>query len=134
MALDAMNIIAADKRPSFIEHSYFLITLSKFTLITYDLNHMLSDPFSHLPADARRTLDMRKGDVLCYRSNDYSVPVAYAHHDVHVRGFVHEFRFIVSKSTTSGAELKNVHLSFPFLLTFYWFCVLDKLIVVCWFT
>lgn len=22
-----------------------------------------------------------------YRSNDYSVPVAYAHHDVHVRGF-----------------------------------------------
>ncbi|MEH6836399.1 Mu transposase domain-containing protein, partial [Falsihalocynthiibacter arcticus] len=25
-----------------------------------------------------------------YRSNDYSVPVAYAHHDVHVRGFVHE--------------------------------------------
>jgi transposase len=25
-----------------------------------------------------------------YRSNDYSVPVTYAHHDVHVRGFVHE--------------------------------------------
>ena len=25
-----------------------------------------------------------------YRGNDYSVPVAYAHHDVHVRGFVHE--------------------------------------------
>ena len=25
-----------------------------------------------------------------YRTNDYSVPVAYAHHDVHVRGFVHE--------------------------------------------
>ena len=24
-----------------------------------------------------------------YRSNDYSVPVAHAHHDVHVRGFVH---------------------------------------------
>jgi len=28
--------------------------------------------------------------MLRYRSNDYSVPVAYAHHDVHVRGFVHE--------------------------------------------
>ena len=25
-----------------------------------------------------------------YKSNDYSVPVAYAHHNVHVRGFVHE--------------------------------------------
>ncbi|MDR6265601.1 hypothetical protein GGE09_002609 [Roseobacter sp. N2S] len=25
-----------------------------------------------------------------YRGNDYSVPVAYAHHDVHMRGFVHE--------------------------------------------
>lgn len=25
-----------------------------------------------------------------YRGNDYSVPVAYADHDVHVRGFVHE--------------------------------------------
>jgi transposase len=25
-----------------------------------------------------------------YRGNDYSVPVAYSHHDVHVRGFVHE--------------------------------------------
>lgn len=24
-----------------------------------------------------------------YRSNDYSVPVAYAHHDVHVRGVRH---------------------------------------------
>ena len=25
-----------------------------------------------------------------YRSNDYSVPVAYAHQDVRVRGYVHE--------------------------------------------
>jgi len=25
-----------------------------------------------------------------YKSNDYSVPVAFAHHNVHVRGFVHE--------------------------------------------
>ena len=25
-----------------------------------------------------------------YRNNDYSVPVAYAHHEVHVRGYVHE--------------------------------------------
>ena len=25
-----------------------------------------------------------------YRGNDYSVPVAYAHRDVHIRGFIHE--------------------------------------------
>ena len=25
-----------------------------------------------------------------YRNNDYSVPVAYAHHEVQVRGYVHE--------------------------------------------
>jgi len=68
MALDATNIIAADKRPSFIEHSYFLITLSNFTLILYDLDHMLSDPFFHLPTAACRTIDMHKGDVL-FRQN-----------------------------------------------------------------
>lgn len=45
-----------------------MITLANFKLITYDLDHMFSDPFSHLPADARRTLDMRKGDVL-FRQN-----------------------------------------------------------------
>jgi CRP-like cAMP-binding protein len=72
MALDATNIIAADKRPSFIEHSYFLITLPKFTLITYDLDHMLPDPFSHLSATACRTIDMQKGDVLFRQSQTTS--------------------------------------------------------------
>lgn len=67
-----MNIIAADKRPSFIEHSYFLITLSKFTLINYDLDHMLPDPFSHLSATACRTIDMQKGDVLFRQSQKTS--------------------------------------------------------------
>ncbi|WP_162933401.1 Crp/Fnr family transcriptional regulator [Sulfitobacter mediterraneus] len=45
-----------------------MITLSKFTLITYDLDHMLPDPFSHLSATACRTIDMQKGDVL-FRQN-----------------------------------------------------------------
>lgn len=43
-------------------------TLSNFTMITYDLDHMIFDPFSHLPATACRTIDMRKGDVL-FRQN-----------------------------------------------------------------
>jgi CRP-like cAMP-binding protein len=60
--------MAADKRPSFIEHSYFLITLSNFTLIPYDLDHILSNPFSNLPTTACRIIDMQKGDVL-FRQN-----------------------------------------------------------------
>lgn len=36
--------------------------------ITYDLDHMTPDPFTHLPTDACRTIDMRKGDVL-FRQN-----------------------------------------------------------------
>ncbi len=28
--------------------------------------------------------------ILVFGSNDYSVPVAYAHHDVQVRGYIHE--------------------------------------------
>lgn len=30
----------------------------------YDFDHMLPDPFSHLPTTACRTIDMQKGDVL----------------------------------------------------------------------
>jgi CRP-like cAMP-binding protein len=33
-------------------------------MILYDFDHMLPDPFSHLPATACRTIDMQKGDVL----------------------------------------------------------------------
>ena len=48
-----------------------------------------------LPAAPFEACDLRSGQVTSksvvrYRGNDYSVPVAYAHHDVHVRGFVHE--------------------------------------------
>lgn len=68
MAFDATNNMAADKRPSFIEHSYFLITLPNATPIFYDLDHMRSDPFSHLPTTACRIIDMHKGDVL-FRQN-----------------------------------------------------------------
>ena len=37
-------------------------------MILYDFDHMLPDPFSHLPATACRTIDMQKGDVL-FRQN-----------------------------------------------------------------
>ncbi|MBU2994350.1 Crp/Fnr family transcriptional regulator [Octadecabacter sp. 1_MG-2023] len=49
-----------------------MITLPKFTLITYDLDHMLPDPFSHLSATACRTIDMQKGDVLFRQSQTTS--------------------------------------------------------------
>jgi len=60
--------MAADKKPSFIEHSYFLITLFNSTPILYDLDHMYPDPFSHLPTPAFRIILMQKGDVL-FRQN-----------------------------------------------------------------
>lgn len=42
------------------------------------------DPSDHVSTRATSISMVR------YRGNDYSVPVAYAHNDVHVRGFVHE--------------------------------------------
>lgn len=38
-----------------------------------------------------------------YRGNDYSVPVAHAHHEVHIRGYVHEVVI------ASGAEIVARH-------------------------
>ena len=34
----------------------------------YDFDHMLPDPFSHLPTTACRTIDMHKGDVLFHQN------------------------------------------------------------------
>jgi len=44
------------------------------------------------PYDACEKVSTRATSIsmVRYRSNDYSVPVAYAHHEVHVRGYVHE--------------------------------------------
>ncbi len=48
-----------------------------------------------LPASPFEAYDLQSGQVTStpqvrYRGNDYSVPVAYAHHEVQVRGYVHE--------------------------------------------
>jgi CRP-like cAMP-binding protein len=45
-----------------------VVTLSNSTPFTYDLDHMIPDPFSHLPTTACRAIDMHKGDVL-FRQN-----------------------------------------------------------------
>jgi len=44
------------------------------------------------PYDACEKVSTRASSIsmVRYRSNDYSVPVAFAHHDVQVRGYVHE--------------------------------------------
>ena len=49
-------------------------------------------PLPPLPYDACEKVSARATSIsmVRYRSNDYSVPVAYAHHDVQVRGYVHE--------------------------------------------
>ena len=44
------------------------------------------------PYDACEKVSTRATSIsmVCYRGNDYSVPVAFAHHEVQVRGYVHE--------------------------------------------
>ncbi|MCP4128011.1 MAG: transposase, partial [Gammaproteobacteria bacterium] len=53
------------------------------------------DALMDLPAvayDACEKVSTRATSIsmVRYRCNDYSVPVAYAHHDVQVRGYIHE--------------------------------------------
>ncbi len=44
------------------------------------------------PYDACEKVSTRATSIsmVRYRGNDYSVPVAHAHHEVQVRGYVHE--------------------------------------------
>lgn len=55
-----------------------------------DLDALMDLPA--IPYDACEKVSTRANSVsmVRYRNNDYSVPVAYAHHDVQVRGYVHE--------------------------------------------
>ena len=60
-------------------------------------NRLISDrealmglPFAEYEACDHVSTRATSISTVRYRSNDYSVPVTYAHHDVHVRGFVHE--------------------------------------------
>lgn len=55
-----------------------------------DLDALMALPST--PYDACEKVSTRATSIsmVRYRSNDYSVPVAYAHHEVQVRGYVHE--------------------------------------------
>jgi len=55
-----------------------------------DLDALMALP--PMPYDACDKVSTRATSIsmVRYRSNDYSVPVAYAHHEVQVRGYVHE--------------------------------------------
>ena len=55
-----------------------------------DLDALMALPST--PYDACDKVSTRASSIsmVRYRNNDYSVPVAYAHHEVQVRGYVHE--------------------------------------------
>lgn len=55
-----------------------------------DLDALMGLPVADYEACDHVSTRATSISMVRYRSNDYSVPVAYAHHDVHVRGFVHE--------------------------------------------
>lgn len=55
-----------------------------------DLDALIGLPVAEYEACDHVSTRATSISMVRYRSNDYSVPVAYAHHDVHVRGFVHE--------------------------------------------
>jgi len=49
-------------------------------------------PLPPVPYDACDKVSTRATSIsmVRFRNNDYSVPVAYAHHDIQIRGYVHE--------------------------------------------
>ena len=55
-----------------------------------DLDALMGLPVAEYEACDHVSTRATSISMVRYRSNDYSVPVAYAHYDVHVRGFVHE--------------------------------------------
>lgn len=55
-----------------------------------DLDALMDLPTAEYEACDHVSTRATSISMVRYKSNDYSVPVAYAHHDVHVRGFVHE--------------------------------------------
>ncbi len=58
--------------------------------LLHDLDALIALP--PVPYDACEKVSTRATSIsmVRYRSNDYSVPVAYAHHEVQVRGYIHE--------------------------------------------
>lgn len=55
-----------------------------------DLDALMGLPVAEYEACDHVSTRATSISMVRYRGNDCSVPVAYAHHDVHVRGFVHE--------------------------------------------
>lgn len=55
-----------------------------------DLDALMGLPVAEYEARDHVSTHATSISMVRYRGNDYSVPVAYANHDVHVRGFVHE--------------------------------------------
>jgi hypothetical protein len=55
-----------------------------------DLDALMALPDAQYEACDHVSTRATSISMVRYKGNDYSVPVAYAHHDVHVRGFVHD--------------------------------------------
>jgi len=55
-----------------------------------DIDALMGLPVSEYEACDHVSTRATSISMVRYKSSDYSVPVAFAHHDVHVRGFVHE--------------------------------------------
>ncbi len=55
-----------------------------------DLNALMALPTTPYDACDRVSTRATSISMVRYRNNDYSVPVAHAHHEVQVRGYVHE--------------------------------------------
>ena len=55
-----------------------------------DLDALMALPPTRYDACDRVSTRATSISMVRYRNNDYSVPVAYAHHEVQVRGYVHQ--------------------------------------------
>lgn len=85
-----------------------------------DLDALMGLPVAEYEACDHVSTRATSISMVRYRSNDYSVPVAYAHHDVHVRGFVHEVIIgcgneIIARHKRSYASADMVFDPFHFL-------------------
>jgi hypothetical protein len=58
--------------------------------LSRDLEALMGLPVTPYDACEKLGTGVNSLSMVRYRNNDYSVPVAYAHHDVLVRGYVHE--------------------------------------------
>lgn len=55
-----------------------------------DLDALMKLPAAPFDACKKENTQASSVSMVRFHHNDYSVPVAYAHHEVHVRGYVHE--------------------------------------------